>query len=143
MRSLTIVIYAFLLGFSSPSHYKEWFKIWKIKDQPNHTNHINQATKLTLLSCTWRSSSKLQVIQSWETLFQRPSKVHKYQYTQTHCFVYFWFSLFLFFFFKKKEEEKNLKIKQKQMNKQTNKVSKLDWLTPQHKPCKRSKKRRN
>ena len=27
-----MVIYAFLLGFFSPSRQKEWFKIWKIKD---------------------------------------------------------------------------------------------------------------
>ena len=40
--SSEMVIYAFLLGFSSPSHKKGWFKIWKIKDQPNHTNHINE-----------------------------------------------------------------------------------------------------
>ena len=37
-----MVIYAFLLGFSSPSRQKEWFKIWKIRDQPNHTNHIKE-----------------------------------------------------------------------------------------------------
>ena len=75
-----------------------------------------RATKLTLLSCAWRFSSNLQMIQSWETLFQRPSKVHKYQYIQTHTiFVFFWF-----FLFKKK---KNLK---QNKNKQTNKASKLD-----------------
>ena len=37
-----MVIYTFLLGFSSHSHQKEWFKIWKIRDQPNHTNHIQE-----------------------------------------------------------------------------------------------------
>ena len=37
-----MVIYAFLLGFFSPSLQKEWFKIWKIRDQPNHTNHIKE-----------------------------------------------------------------------------------------------------
>ena len=37
-----MVIYAFLLGFFSLSRQKEWFNIWKIKYQPNHTNHINE-----------------------------------------------------------------------------------------------------
>ena len=32
-----MIIHVFLLGFSSPFHQKEWFKIWKIRDQPNHT----------------------------------------------------------------------------------------------------------
>ena len=55
-----------------------------------------RATKLTLLSCAWECSSKLQEIKSWETLFQRPSKVHKYHYTHTQpVFVFFKFSLFL------------------------------------------------
>ena len=35
-----MIIHVFLLGFFSPFHQKEWFKIWKIRDQPNHTNHI-------------------------------------------------------------------------------------------------------
>ena len=73
-----MVIYIVLLKFSSLSSQKEWFKIWKIGDQPNHKNHIKRATKLTLLSCAWGCSSKLQEIQSWETLFRRPSKAHKY-----------------------------------------------------------------
>ena len=60
-----------------------------------------RAIKLTLLCYAWRCSSKLQEIQSWETLFQRPPKVHKYQYTQTHCFCIFQkiFLFFLKFFF--------------------------------------------
>ena len=37
-----MVIDAFLLGFFSHSHKKEWFKIWKIEDQQNHTNHIKE-----------------------------------------------------------------------------------------------------
>ena len=37
-----MVIYVFLLGVFSPSRQKDWFNIWKIKDQPNHTNHINE-----------------------------------------------------------------------------------------------------
>ena len=37
-----MVIYAFFLGFYSPSRQREWFKIWKIRDQPNHTNHIKE-----------------------------------------------------------------------------------------------------
>ena len=95
--SSEMVIYAFHLGFSSHSHKKEWFKIWKIRDQPNHTNQIKQAIKLILLSCAWKSLSKLQEMQSWETFFQRPSKVHKYQFTQnTHCFCIF--LIFPFFY---------------------------------------------
>ena len=31
------------LGFSSLSRQKEWFKTWKIKDQPNHTNHMKES----------------------------------------------------------------------------------------------------
>ena len=50
-------------------------------------------------------------IQSWEILFQRPSKVHKYQYTQTHI-IFVSFKIFLFLL----EEKKN---------------QKLDWLKPQ------------
>ena len=76
-----------------------------------------RVTKLTLPSYAWRCSSKLQEIQSWETLFQWPSKVHKYQYTQTHTiFVFFWFFHFLL--------KKNLK--QSKKKKETNKASKLD-----------------
>ena len=37
-----MVIYAILLGFSSPSLQKEWLKRWKIRGQPNHTNHIKE-----------------------------------------------------------------------------------------------------
>ena len=37
-----MVIYVFFLVFSSPSRQKEWFKIWKIRDQPNHKNHIKE-----------------------------------------------------------------------------------------------------
>ena len=47
--------------------------------------------------------------------------------------VYTTHTVFLFFIIKKR-----LKTKQKQTNKQTNKVLKLDWLKPQHNPCKRS-----
>ena len=54
-------------------------------------------------------------------------------YTNTH-----YFCIFLIFLFKKKK----LKTKQKLTNKK-NKASKLDWLKPQHEPCKRSKKIRN
>ena len=37
-----MIIYVFLLGFFNHSCQKEWFKIWKIKDQPNHTNHMKE-----------------------------------------------------------------------------------------------------
>ena len=38
----------------------------------------------------------------WETLFQWPSKVHKYQYIQTHTIFYFSnFSIFFIIFMKK------------------------------------------
>ena len=75
-----------------------------------------RAIKLTLLSCAWRCSSNLQMIQSWETLFQRPSKVHKYQYIQTHTvFVFF----FLIFFIKKTSKKKK---KTKQKHKETQKA---------------------
>ena len=88
-----------------------------------------RVTKLTLHSCAWRCLSKLQEIQSWETLFGRPYKVHKYQYTQTHI-------VFVLIFYKNN-------LKQNKRKKQTNKTSKLDWLKPQHEPCKRSEKRIN
>ena len=65
-----------------------------------------------MLSCAWRCSSKLQKIQSWETLFQKLSKVHKYQYIQTNTiFVFFWF--FLFFLL-----EKHLKQSKKKKKKE-------------------------
>ena len=37
-----MVIYDFLLEFSSSSDQKEWFKIWKIRDQSNQPNHIKE-----------------------------------------------------------------------------------------------------
>ena len=78
-----------------------------------------RATKLTLLNCAWRCSSRLQKIQSWEILFQRPSKVHNYQYTKTQ-------TIFLFFQFFLLKKKKTLKQSFK-TNKQT-KHQKLDWL---------------
>ena len=86
------------------------------KSYKSHKRAIN----LTLPSCAWRCSSKLQKIQSWETLFQKLSKVHKYQYIQTNTiFVFFWF--FLFFLL-----EKHLK---QSKDKQTNKHSIKTTLT--------------
>ena len=82
-----------------------------MKDKKSTKSH-KRAIKLTLLSCAWRCSSKLQVIQSWEILFQKPSKVHKYQYTQTHIvFVFFWFFIFLFY---EKQPKKKKKLKNNQ-----------------------------
>ena len=80
----------------------------KDKRSTKSYNSHKRATKLTLLSSAWRCSSKLQVIQSWEILFQRPSKVHKYQYT--HLLFLYFSDLFILI--------KKLKTKQKQTNKQ-------------------------
>ena len=65
--------------------------------------------KAHLLSSALKFSSKLQKILSLETLFQWPSKIQKYQYTQTH-------TVFFFFFFK---QNKKIKTKQPNKNRQT------------------------
>ena len=76
--------------------------------------------KTHLLSCALKCSSKLQEIQNSETLFQWPSKVHKYQNIQTHTvFVFFFFSLFIL---KKKQNKAKLKsTKNKNMKENTRK----------------------
>ena len=66
-----------------------------------------RATKLALLCYAWRCLSRLQEIQSWETLFQKPSKAHKYQYTHTHT-VFVFFIFFPLFHWKKINTQTNI-----------------------------------
>ena len=103
-----IVIYAFLLGFSNPSHQKEWFKIWKIRDQPNHTNHIKK-----------QQSSHCLVVHGDAHLSYKWYKVEKLcfkghpRYTSTNIYkTYTIFILFFQFFFleSNKRSKKNAKI---------------------------------
>ena len=105
-----MVIYAFLLGFSSPSYQKKMIQVLSTNDYLilliTNTSH-----KAHLFSCALRCSSKLQEIQSLETLFQRSSKVHKYQYTQTHCFCIFFYFPILFNDRQSKEKLKTTKTK--------------------------------
>ena len=92
-----------------------------------------RATKLTLLSCAWGCSSKLQVIQSFSTLFQWPSKVLSTSIYKHILFLYFlYFSLFLL---KKKNQQTNTKttrLTQKQTPKHTRnartKMDSLEWV---------------
>ena len=58
-----VVIYAFLLGFSSPSHQKEWYEYEK-KETILIVLITNTSYKAHLLSCALRCLSKLQEIQS-------------------------------------------------------------------------------
>ena len=110
-----LVIYDFLLEFSSPSHQKEWFKIWKIKDQPNQPNHIKEP-----------QSSHYLVVHEDTHLSYKRYKVGKLyfkghpRYTSTNIHkhtLFLYFSNFSLIYILKK-----LKTKQKQ----TNKASKLD-----------------
>ena len=103
-----MVIYAFLLEFYNHSRQKEWFKIWKIRDQPNHTNHIQEP-----------QSSHCLVVHKDAHLSYKWYKVKKLcfkghpRYTSTNVHKH---KLFLYFFYLKK---KKLKTKQKQTNKQS------------------------
>ena len=119
-----MVIYVFLLGFSSPSNQKEWFMIWKIKDQPNHTNHIKEP-----------QSSHYLVVHEDAHLSYKWYKVEKFyfkghsRYTSTsiHKYTLFlYFSKFSLFFGKNKKQNKKKKknLKTKHKNKYTNKASK-------------------
>ena len=78
------------------------------------------ATKLTLLSCAWECSSKLQVIQSFSTLFQWPSKVLSTSIYKHTLFLYF--LDFSFFLLKKKTNKQTQKqqdlLKNKHLNTQ-------------------------
>ena len=79
-----------------------------------------RATKLTLLSCAWGCSSKLQVIQSFSTLFQWPSKVLSTSIYKHTLFLYF--LDFSFFYWKKKTNKQTQKqqdlLKNKHLNTQ-------------------------
>ena len=118
-----MVIYVFFLGFSSHSRQKEWFKIWKIRDQPNHTNHIKEP-----------QNSHCLVVHEDAHLSYKWYKVEKpcfnghlgYTSTSIHkhtLFLYFFSPFFIFIFLKK------LKTKQKQINKQNIKT-RLTQTTP-------------
>ena len=127
-----MVIYVFLLEFSSPSHQKEWFKIWKIRNPTNPTNHIKES-----------QSSHCIVVHEDAYLSYKRYKVEKLcleghpRYTSTNIYKH---TLLLYYFLQKNNLKQN---KRKKRKKQTNKTSKLDWLKPQHEPCKRSEKRIN
>ena len=122
-----------LVEFFSPSRQKEWFKIWKIKDQPNHTNHMKEP-----------QSSHCLVVHEDSHLSYKRYKVRKFcfkshpRYTSTNIHKHTLFLYFSIFLIKKKH-----KTRQKQTNKQTRKALKLDWLKPQLTPCMRSRKWRN
>ena len=92
-----------------------------------------RATKLTLLSCAWGCSSKLQVIQSFSTFFQWPSKVLSTSIYKHTLFLYF--LDFSFFLLKKKNQQTNTKttrLTQKQTPKHTRnartKMESLEWV---------------
>ena len=101
-----MVIYAFLLGFSSPSCQKEWFKIWKIRDQPNQPNHIKDPQSSHYIVVHENVHLSYKRYKVWKICF----KGHpRYICTNIHKHT-----LFLYFFFLLKK----LKTKQKQTNKQ-------------------------
>ena len=91
-----MVIYAFLLRFSSPSRQKEWFKIWKIRDQPNHTNHINepQSSHCLVVHEDAHLSYKRYKVKNFVSKAIQGTQVRVY--TNTHCFCIFQKKKFVF-----------------------------------------------
>ena len=94
-----MVIYAFFLGFYSPSRQREWFKIWKIRDQPNHTNHIKEPQSSDCLVV----HEDAHLSYKWYKVEKLCSKGHpRYRSTNIHIhtlFLYFLiFPLFIFLF---------------------------------------------
>ena len=114
-----MVIYAFFLEFSSTSRRKEWSKIWKIRDQPNHTNYIKepQSSHCLVVHEDIHLSYKRYKVKNFISKAIQNTQVPVY--TDTHSFC-----IFQNFPLKKK---KNLK---QSKDKQTNIASKLDWLKP-------------
>ena len=102
-----MIIYAFLLGFFSPSHQKEWYKYeWK---KINQIIQITQrAINLTLISCAWRCSSRYKRYKVKKPYFIGNSRytstsIHK----NTPFFLFFYFSIFpLFLNIEKKKKKK-------------------------------------
>ena len=76
-----MVIYVFFLGFSSSSRQKEWFKIWKIRDQPNHTNHIKEPQSSHCLVVHEDAHLSYMRFEVKKPYFNGHPKVQKYQYT--------------------------------------------------------------
>ena len=84
-----IVIYAFLLEFSSPSCQKEWLKYKEWKITWSYSSQT-QATKLTCFVVHRDAHLSYKKYKIKKTLFQWPFRVHMYQYTQSHIvFVFF------------------------------------------------------
>ena len=108
-----MVIYAFLLGFSSPSYKKKVIRVLRTRDHlillitnKNHKTH--------LFSCAWRCSSKLQEIQNLENfVLMAIQGTQVPMYTNTHCFCIFLIFLFLFW------KTNKIKTEQPNKNKQT------------------------
>ena len=117
-----MVIYAFLLGFSSPSHKKGWFKIWKIKDQPNHINYIkeSQISHCLVVHKDAHQSNKRYKVEKL-CLKGHPRYTSTNIHKHTPFFVFFKFFYFLW-------GKKNIKQSSKT---NTIKHQKLDWLKTQ------------
>ena len=102
------IIYDFLLGFSSPSRQKEWFKIWRISDQPNHTYHIKELQSSHCLIMHEDAHLKLYKVKNFVSKAIQGIQVPIY--TNTHYFCIF--QNFPFFLIKE-----NLKQSIKKTNK--------------------------
>ena len=102
-----MIIYTFLLRFSSLSHKKEWYK-YEISETILIVLITNTSHKAHLLSCALRCSSKLQEIQNLKNFISMAIQGTQVPiYTNTHYFCIF----FLFLFWKTN------KVKTKQPNK--------------------------
>ena len=102
-----MIIYDFLLGFSSPSRQKEWFKIWRISDQPNHTNHIKELQSSHCLIMHEDAHLKLYKVKNFVSKAIQGIQVPVY--TNTQCF--FIFEIFTSFFYQKKKKNLKQRIK--------------------------------
>ena len=102
-----MIIYDFLLGFSSPSRQKEWFKIWRISDQPNHTYHIKELQSSHCLIMHEDAHLKLYKVKNFVSKVIQGIRVPVY--TNTQCF--FIFEIFTSFFYPKKKKTWNKELK--------------------------------